>query len=402
MTGNDLPFWAFFQRLERELSYERWMDKYCLFLDALFVRRTVDFEDGWGPFKSFCKALYLQDHRHEAQFLQLLDEAIEREAERIGEYYRQAVPPLQQELSSTETEELENPPTNSAKPEKIEQKEKEVKNTKSDAVMPEPAEGQSGRKMFYRPPDTDILDETHNKEGEGTGDFLFTNEYFSVSRRQMIKGWQFLRHREKSGYRDDINLEKTIEKIARDGLFLEPVYHAGTRNRDDVLILYADCRGSMAPFHELTARLVDTARGEGGHPTAPVYYFQNYPTGYVYKAPNLESPIKLKESLAKANRNTTLAVVISDAGAARSNTDKSRSKARLQKTEAFLEELGNVCNHVVWLNPMPDHRWPDTAAALIQQKVFLMAPVFDSDIYNFQETFRAILKQHIRTAKQSP
>lgn len=217
----------------------------------------------------------------------------------------------------------------------------------------------------------------------------------------MIKGWQFLRQKERSNAADGIDVQATIQKIAREGLFFEPAFKSGVRNREDAVIIFADCRGSMAPFHELTNRLIQTARGPGGHPKAQVFYFQNFPIGYVYKGPNLDKPVKLKEALIKANRNLTLAIVISDAGAARGNNEPKRNSARLEMTKKFLAELDKSCAHTIWLNPMPSHRWKDTAAALIRKEVFLMTPIFDSATYNFQDTFRTILKQNLKNIKLS-
>jgi uncharacterized protein with von Willebrand factor type A (vWA) domain len=208
----------------------------------------------------------------------------------------------------------------------------------------------------------------------------------------MIKGWQFLRLKEKNNRPENIDIEATIEQIAKDGMFIEPQYLHGFQNRLDTLIIFADYRGSMTPFHELTNRLIQTARSEGGHPRAPVFYFQNYPIGYVYRQPNLTMPVKLKEALVTANRNFTLAIVISDAGAARGNTDKNRVDSRIQITCDFLDDLSSYCAHTIWLNPMPTHRWKDTAAILPKDKLTLMAPILDHETYNFQDTLRTILK----------
>ena len=151
----------------------------------------------------------------------------------------------------------------------------------------------------------------------------------------------------------------------------------------------------MMPFHELTERLIATARSEGGHPRAPVFYYQNYPTGYVYSKPNFSDPVKVGEALVKANRNSTIAVVISDGGAARGNTDLTPIKKREEMTEAFLQMLRDTCAHVIWLNPMPEHRWKNTSAELISKHVYKMKAIMDNEGSSFQDMLRTILR-HIK------
>lgn len=396
MNLQDLPFWHFFQQLEKELSYERWIDKYRLFLDAIFLNEVVCYDNDWAAFRQFCKTLYLQNEADEIRFDQLLNEAIIREKDFFEIALRNTI------RNTDNVQPVENEGIISNTHEKIKKKEdpiiKEDINDTNEISEPENSSNQQS--MYYNPPEVE-----HEKDYKGLTkkqiNFLLTDEYFPITRRQMIKGWQFLRHKEKSRSEEGIDLKATIQKIAKEGLFLEPEFGKGLRNRDDTVVIFADCRGSMAPFHELTNRLIQTARGEGGHPKVQVFYFQNFPVSYVYKGQNLDGPIKLKEALSKANKNLTLAIIISDAGAARGNTNTERNLARLKVTEIFLNELGNSCAHTIWLNPMPSHRWKNTAAALIKDKVFLMAPIFDHASYNFQDTFRTIIKQNLKNIKSS-
>lgn len=392
---SELPFWHFFIQLEKELSYERWIDKYRLFIHAIFIDKIIGFDDDWQQFRQFCKILYLQNIRDEARFNQLLDEAIEKEKESLVAAIAKAKTITETTSSKVEITDsiTTTPPPAPASPELLENKES---SPPDDEWMDEPLETPAEQIMYYHPPPIEQEKQDNGKNKNVPINYLLTDEYFPVTRRQMVKGWQFLRHKEKSGFCDGININATIMDIARNGLFLQPVYNASVRNREDAVVIFADYKGSMTPFHELTDRLIATAKGEGGHPKAPVFYFQNIPSGYVFRNPNMDSPVKLKEALIKSNRNITLAIIISDAGAARGNTDAARKQARLAITESFLAELDKTCAHTVWLNPMPSHRWTGTAAALIKEKVFLMAPVFDHSSYNFQDTFRTILKQNLK------
>lgn len=405
MSKARLPFWQFFHSIEKELSYERWISKYKILLEA-FEQEYFEYDDEWEGFKKFCRTLYLQNYADLNRFNELLDNAIEQEKTFMMDYVTETKKPKangdDEKKTSVRNEETDNS-ISQDHTKKNNSNPVEMSRNQKGEYMDEPVDATTAREYFYQPPQLIIEDDVEpnsglkHKQGAGHVDtsFLMTDEYFSVNRRQMIKGWQFLRHQEATGFTNEIDVTETVKKIARDGLFTTPSYNRGLRNREDTLIIFADSRGSMMPFHELTERLIATARSEGGHPRAPVFYYQNYPTGYVYSRPNFSDPIKVKEALVKANRNLTIAVIISDGGAARGNTDPIRKEKRSEMTEVFLKMLRDTCAHVVWLNPMPENRWKNTSAELISKQVYKMKAIMDNDGSNFQEMLRTILR-HIK------
>lgn len=397
MEQPHLPFWTFFHDIEKTLSYERWIDKYKQFLEVI-TGNHIYYDAGYAQFIGFCKALYLQDHKDEEKFVQLLRKAIEQEKEWLRGQLRKAteekaVKEEQAAGSKTPPEKTDEPKkqekdSNTGMPEKQQAEEPAAEEEKRNAGEVKP--------MYYMPSfEADGMEAA--QEQAAVVSFLYNDEYYPVTRRQMVKGWQFLRRQEKGGTGRELDLQATIKQIARDGLFLEAKYKPGMRNREDAIVIFADYRGSMVAFHEMTDRLIATAKGEGGHPLAPVYYFQNYPAGFVYKRANLTAPVKIRQALAKANKNFTLAIVISDAGAARVGRDPQAGEDRVRKTDFLLKHLRDTCAHTIWLNPMPLHRWPGTAAEQIKKKVFLMAPLFEQGTYNFQDILRTILKQRHQT-----
>jgi uncharacterized protein len=395
MSSEYLPFWHFFQAIDKLLSYERWIDKYKLFVNALYSGH-IAYDPQFVHFKKFCKVLYLQDYRDEKKFEQLLDTAIQREQEWLllllnsewAERIKKAVGPnpLTNGGAQQQPEAVPEPP--------VEPDESVVPEMAGEELEHAEKPAKPEEKTRYYNPFTNTFPDMPAAvyQGNGVLKYLHTDEYFSVTRRQMVKGWQFLRYKEKSVYTSEIDIAATILSIARAGLFLEPAFVRGTRNREDTLIIFADVRGSMTPFHELTNRLIQTAKKDGGHPRAPVYYFQNVPADYLYKQSNLAMPVKIKEAFQKANSNSTIAIVISDAGAARGNPDENKRNARVKATQQFLRIINDSCRHIIWFNPMPVHRWAQSAADTLKNDVLIMAPVLDSDTYNFQDTLRTIFK----------
>lgn len=383
--SDELPFWHFFDALKRELRYTTDVDKY-----KDFVRMVTDTSPSLGDSEtltSFCKFLFLQNQRDEEKFMRIFNEAVKTE--------------LHQVLTRAETHHSSHSASSAggihSRPLRSETNKKQpILKTPHDKNGESPEEIEQTREipLYFQLPDLTTAQPWPELSTERVlVNYLQTDEYFPITRRNMVKAWQFLRHKDKQGFKDEIDVEETTKQIARDFFFIHPKYKVSIGNRKDTLMIFADYRGSMAPFHELTNRLIYSATTEGGHPKASVWYFQNCPSGYVYRKSNLTQPVKLKEALAAANRNFTLAIVISDAGSARGPKDAQLINSRLKMTLPFLDALDKACAHTIWLNPMPMHRWKNSCAELILDKVYLMAPILEHGAYDFQETLRLVLKQ---------
>jgi uncharacterized protein with von Willebrand factor type A (vWA) domain len=404
-----LPFWHFFHRIEKELSYERWIDKYTLFLKSITdagLLRTGDagsiIPDGQeAEFRRFCKFLYLQDHQHERRFDELLTEAIETEAK----MWRQLAALSAAAAATKEPQPAEPapakppitppvtpPPAGTPKPPAPE-------DTEQTTISGEST-------LYFKPGAAKSWEETDPDQAAGSMGlrYLHSDEYFPLTRREMTKSWQYLRLKEKRGFQQNLDVAATVRHIAVEGIVTEPIFQTGYANRGDTIIILADTRGSMTPFEGLTDRLIETARGAGGHPNAPVFYFQNYPTGYLYRKRNLSEPVKITEAFLKCNPAVTYAIIISDAGAARGNTDAVRVQQRTAMTRLFLAELQKYAARIIWLNPMPVHRWKDTAAARILDGEYgktavgekppplpdVMLSVLDDNSFHFQTALHLV------------
>lgn len=213
-----------------------------------------------------------------------------------------------------------------------------------------------------------------------------TDAYLPVSYREMIQSWRYLRKKDEFQSSDRLDIPATVERIAKNGLLDAPVYERYQLNSEDLLVIFADRRGSMVPFHHLTDQLIAAAKSEGGHRKAQVYYFYNYPSGYVYRNPNLTGPISLEEVYGKMRHDRTNALIFSDAGAARGNYNQERAKRTLEFLDGKAGDTGagghdalhKRALFVAWLNPMPWHRWAGTTAeAIVRSGSTKMYPLIE-------------------------
>lgn len=209
------------------------------------------------------------------------------------------------------------------------------------------------------------------------------NSYWPVSRRFMSYMWRYLRRPVYDGPADVLNIGATVEKTARQGFFLAPVYQRRMRN-DAHLILLVDQGGSMIPFHRFSRNLTETAQHEGGMSAVDVFYFHDVIAGSVYLDPYMTTMVRFDEALEHCTGDTSV-LVISDGGAARGHRKLRRVKAATE----FLNRLKQQTSLIAWLNPMPKERWPFTSAQIISYLV----PMFQMDSDGFSNAIDVVRGQ---------
>lgn len=400
IQNDHLPFWYFFQRIEKELGYKRWIFKYKLFLEQLngpYLRYDEEAEH----FLSFCKILYLQDQKDEIRFTRIFKDCWATEKAKLAEYFEQYVhrkdtpsSPIQSDGVKPTPDEKRNDPTNHTKSAAEKSSSTGVKEQTIGEKKPEEKE------FFIELPlleNIKQIDDAASPAAQDKRYFNFQDEYLPVSRREMAKAWQYMRHHEKGDKTTALNIPETVKRVARDMLFTEPAYYFGKKNRKDTIILFVDQNGSMAPFHELSRRMVVAAKKHGGHQDVQAFYFQNYPVGYVYNKSNLTEPRKTVEALSKMNNNYTIAIIISDAGFAKSYGSEERFNTRMEFVTPFFKLLQARCAHTVWLNPMPDNRWHKPTFDKIAANGVAMVPITGEGLNPFQTMLKSVLKKSLKT-----
>lgn len=363
---NKRPLWfePFLQQLNNELGYPFDINKYNQLLQWANNQYWSVPGVSMQTLYAICRVLFLQDHKHEEQFRRLffyyiIDElAYEQKlVDKEGTDVKKQQESVSQHTSSKAA---------SAEPDKAAD-DNGVDEPPDDE---EPGHVTEKRKKFmhlYIPEGVDDDDDVNTLQSANK--YLFSSDaYLPLTKREMLHGWRQLRKRETYVWSNRLDVKATVQQIASEGILLKPVFEKEQVNSDDLLLILVDCKGSMTPFHHLSNKLVEAAVSGGGHQNALVYFFYNCPAGVVYKNSALTDPVPLETLYSKIRPNHTNALIISDGGAARGNINRSR----LDKTNEFLYGTKNgvltpglhkSALFVVWLNPMPRHRWMNTTAA---------------------------------------
>ena len=211
--------------------------------------------------------------------------------------------------------------------------------------------------------------------------FIMSGEYSPVTQRQMKQVWRYLRRPMREGPATELDIEATVNEVARTGVFLAPTLVPRRVNQAELLLLI-DRDGSMVPFHALSHRLEEAALRGGRLGWASVYYFHNCPVEVFYHDPYHVEAEPIPDALQHLHTKQAVALIFSDAGAAR----RGFNRERLRLTETFIEQLKKHVRYIAWLNPVPRHRWRGTTASRIARFV----PMFPIGRQGFHDAIDAL------------
>lgn len=212
--------------------------------------------------------------------------------------------------------------------------------------------------------------------------FLLQATVSPITLRQMQQSWRYLRKWKREGSRTELDIEKTLDEIARKGFFTEPAKSAPRINTVELLLL-VDRNGSMLPFHGLLDELIHSALFGGRFDKARCLYFHDYPIKYLYRQPQLVEEISLTQLQQELNPKRSVVMVVSDAGAAR----RTFSEKRVRRTQKFQTYLKEHTAAYVWLNPLPKERWTGCSAEDIGE-FFPMFEVNQEGLYQAIDVLR--------------
>ncbi|MDP1829692.1 MAG: VWA domain-containing protein [Archangium sp.] len=192
--------------------------------------------------------------------------------------------------------------------------------------------------------------------------------------RQLQLALRKLRAFTREGQPDELDLDGTIDKTARNLGELEVVTRPPRKSSTRV-ILMMDVGGSMDPYAHLVSRLFTAAKKATHFKELRTYYFHNCIYGRVYKNAKLSEPVKISQLFAETDRKYKLILV----------GDALMAPWELMSTSGWQEDEGvegamwmmRLREHypsAAWLNPEhPSSWWQSTIDVL--RRIFPMYPL---------------------------
>jgi len=195
--------------------------------------------------------------------------------------------------------------------------------------------------------------------------------------RQLGVALKKLRTLERLGPADELDVESTIDRTAREGGELELVFSPPKENHLSVL-LAMDIGGSMEPFRHLVNLLFSAAHGARHFKRFDHVYFHNCVYEQVYNDARFLDPVTLHDLFRRFDRETRL-VMVGDAHMYPGElTDRYGAIDYTERNElpgvAYLDRVRDHFKHCAWLNPMQE-RWWSSPSVEIVHRVFPMYPL---------------------------
>jgi len=223
--------------------------------------------------------------------------------------------------------------------------------------------------------------------------------------RQIKVALKRLKKLEEIGKRDELDLDKTIDKTAKNYGDIEIVFDKKRKNNVR-LILLMDVGGSMTPYAHLVNLLFSAANNMSHWRTFKYFYFHNclYESLYLNARRNPEEAIEFSEFLKKYDNKYKIVVVGDAAMASWELTEKYGSIYYYHRNELpgiyYIKELANhFKNNVVWLNPeLIRPEWAPWTRKIISSIV----PMFDLTVEGIEEAMDYLRKggKHMFTTVQ--
>ncbi len=195
--------------------------------------------------------------------------------------------------------------------------------------------------------------------------------------RKIDVALRLLRDLGRDGADEELDLDETVERTAKNAGDLDLVFHPPRRNRVKVVLLM-DVGGSMDPHAELVNRLFTAASRSGRFAKFRSFYFHNCVYRAVYQDANLRSPTPVADLLGSSDRSEKL-VVVGDAAMHPAElllpggsywSDLATKTSGLE----WMQRLGDHYRKSAWLNPEPESWWNQTTVQRLRA-VFPMFPL---------------------------
>ena len=297
-----LFFYNFFQRVKHELGYSRSVGKY---MEFCIVIATGAVRFGAGPEQpemlQFLKVFLLENERHRADFERIFLEELDAEVLRMRSAFDKKFTPEAVVFDEKKGADFskkpdpppaglgENPPPAPAGiVDNLEEKAPKATETIEEKEKTEDFWFMLGHD------DPNEKPQPAPEKPPTTAHFNLSDEYFPLTRRELMKTWQYLRLRCPAGVSGQLDIGATVKQVARDGFFMNPVFEKNWATRPDALLILADRDDAMTPFHELINRITSTALDATAHPQAGVGYFHKYPI--IGSTKNRRSPMPARSA----------------------------------------------------------------------------------------------------------
>ncbi len=227
-------------------------------------------------------------------------------------------------------------------------------------------------------------------------EFKDLDDGVELETRNMKMALRRLRILTREGTKEELDLDKTIDKTSRNAGLLELEMAAAKKNNVKVL-LFLDIGGSMDDHVELCSRLFSAAKYEFKH--LEHYYFHNclYESVWKNNVRRWQEAIPTFEVLHTYNSDYKV-IIVGDASMSPYELLYQNGSVEHNNDEAgfvWLERLKEQFPDIVWLNPAPIDEWKYTES-IGMVKEFMKDRMFPLTMGGLQKAIKALKDKKVK------
>ncbi len=227
-------------------------------------------------------------------------------------------------------------------------------------------------------------------------EFKDLDDGVELETRNMKMALRRLRILTREGTKEELDLDKTIDKTSRNAGLLELEMTAAKKNNVKVL-LFLDIGGSMDDHIELCSRLFSAAKYEFKH--LEHYYFHNclYESVWKDNVRRWQEAIPTFEVLHTYNSDYKV-IIVGDASMSPYELLYQNGSVEHNNDEAgfvWLERLKEQFPDMVWLNPAPIDEWKYTES-IGMVKEFMKDRMFPLTMGGLQQAIKALKDKKVK------
>jgi uncharacterized protein len=187
------------------------------------------------------------------------------------------------------------------------------------------------------------------------------------------------------GHRQQLDLLRTKKLLQRQGGLYQLVFKP-VHSRKLTLVVLVDDHRCLVPYRPVIAPLVEFLVSN----RLPTYRFTGYPTNFLFYWQNPSESIGLDDLWSQVDRDRTIMIVVSDAGAASGIYSSDRAVG----IKRFLQTAQTAVRQFYWLNPTPPEVWKQTTAIEVNEMLdgqMMQIDRFALDSYRFNQKASPII-----------
>ncbi|MFM7449839.1 MAG: hypothetical protein ACKO24_14745 [Leptolyngbyaceae cyanobacterium] len=334
MKSLEFPFLDLFQALQ-QAGMKLSLEQYDLLRQALGQGFGLENWEGkdWDDLRQTCRVLWVKPH-------------LNYDAQVFEDAFNRYVQKKQQEIRAQKRSQQPLPPA-IPPPQPPARQLPRVPPRKMPLSQPPPEQQQVPIAVKTGLPSLPEVDETG---------LHLTPTDLPLSTRTVLDSWRFLRRPLRESTRYELDLEATIDRISREGYFSDVALRPLLSKRAELIVLVDDSN-VMLPFRPALQPLVAAIAARQLTP-ATLYRFTTYPEDYLYNWQAPTKAIPLDPVLSRLHPRRSIVMIWGDAGATQTTTLADHRRGLI----TFLTRLTPCLRSIIWLNPLPPHRWPGTLA----------------------------------------